>query len=108
MKMVSHNINQTRVRCTDCNERILRNREIVLNNKTICLGCAAERKILQKMDININHKLNCFKKTGDGDNDCHYCYVMTYSTMRKLGYESTTSGSWFKRTNYPNVLVIYE
>ena len=96
------------VRCTNCNEQILRNREFILNNKTICLGCAVERGITQIMDLDINHKLNCFKKTGLGDNDCHYCYVISYSTMKKLGYECTAAGSWFKRTIYPNVLVIYE
>lgn len=106
--MDSHNIKQVRVRCTSCNEQILRNREIVLNNKTICLGCAVDKGIAQKMDLDIHHKLNCFKKTGRGNNDCHYCYVMTYTTMQKLGYESTAAGSWFKRTNCPNVLVIYE
>ena len=38
------------VRCTNCNEQILRNREVVLNNKTICLGCAVEKGITQVMD----------------------------------------------------------
>ena len=50
------------VRCTNCNEQILRNREVVLNNKTICLGCAVEKGITQVMDLDVNHKLNCFKK----------------------------------------------
>ena len=34
------------VRCTECSEQILRNRELVLNNKTICLGCATEKVLL--------------------------------------------------------------
>ena len=96
------------VRCTNCNEQILRNREVVLNNKTICLGCAVQKGITQVMDLDVNHKLNCFKRAGTGDDDCHYCYVMSHETMTKLGYESTPAGSWFKRTNNEKILVIYE
>ena len=28
--------------------------------------------------------------------------------MKDLGYECTDNGTWFKRTEYHNVLVIYE
>jgi len=64
--------------------------------------------LTQKMRIDINHKLNCYKGGGLGDDECSYCWVQTYSAMRDLGYEHTDFGSWFKRTEYDNVLVIYE
>jgi len=63
--------------------------------------------LTQKMRIDINHKLNCYKGGGLGD-ECSYCWVQTYGAMRDLGYEHTDFGSWFKRTEHDNVLVIYE
>ena len=106
--MAFQDIKHKTVRCTECSEQILRNRELVLNNKTICLGCATEKGITRVHSMDINHKLNCFKKAGTGPNDCHYCFVVTWGTMKKLGYECTNAGSWFKRTNNEKVLVIYE
>ena len=107
--MVSHNSkNLPRVRCTKCNEQILRNRELVVNKRTICLGCAVEMGLTQKIKLDINHKENCYKRAGLGDDDCHYCWVQTWGAMRDLGYECTDNGSWFKCTDFHNVLVIYE
>ena len=58
MKTDFHNSkNLPRVRCTKCNEQILRNRELVVNKRTICLGCAVEMGLTQKMRIDMNHKL---------------------------------------------------
>ena len=56
----------------------------------------------------INHKENCYKRAGLGDDDCHYCWVQTWGAMRDLGYECTDNGSWYKSTDFHNVLVIYE
>ena len=64
--------------------------------------------IAQKCDIEVEHKLNCTQKAGFGDDDCHYCGFMNIHMMRKLGFENTIKGSWFKRTSNPKVLVIYE
>lgn len=100
--------NLPKVRCTKCDEQILRNRELVVNKRTICLGCATDMGLTQKMRIDINHKLNCYKGGGLGDDECSYCWVQTYGAMRDLGYEHTDFGSWFKRTEHDNVLVIYE
>jgi len=109
MKMGFHNLkNLPKVRCTKCDEKILRNRELVVNKRTICLGCAVDMGLTQKMRIDINHKLNCYKGGGLGDDECSYCWVQTYGAMRDLGYEHTDFGSWFKRTEHDNVLVIYE
>lgn len=99
---------RTRVRCTKCNESILRNRELVVNKRTICLGCAVEMGLTQKLGIDMKHKLSCYKGGGLGDDECHYCWVQTWSAMKDLGYECTDNGTWFKRTDYHNVLVIYE
>ena len=99
---------RTRVRCTKCNESILRNRELVVNKRTICLGCAVEMGLTQKLDIDMEHKLSCYKGGGLGDDECHYCWVQTWAAMKDLGYECTDNGTWFKRTEYHNVLVIYE
>lgn len=99
---------RTRVRCTKCNESILRNRELVVNKRTICLGCAVEMGLTQKLGIDMKHKLSCYKGAGLGDDECHYCWVQTWSAMKDLGYECTDNGTWFKRTDYHNVLVIYE
>ena len=106
--MVLPNSKRVKVRCTKCNELILRNRELIVNKRTICLGCAVEKGIAQKCDIEVEHKLNCTKKAGFGDDDCHYCGFMNIHMMRKLGFENTIKGSWFKRTSNPKVLVIYE
>ena len=104
-----HNLkNLPKVRCTKCNDKILRNRELVVNKRTICLGCAVDMGLTQKMRIDIDHKLNCYKGGGLGDDECSYCWVQTYGAMRDLGYEHTDFGSWFKRTEHDNVLVIYE
>ena len=108
MKMDFQGTKQVKTRCTSCNAMILPSRELVLNNKTICLGCAVEKGIAQKCDIEVEHKLNCTKKAGFGDDDCHYCGFMNIHMMRKLGFENTIKGSWFKRTSNPKVLVIYE
>lgn len=99
---------RTRVRCTKCNESILRNRELVVNKRTICLGCAVEMGLTQKLGIDMKHKLSCYKGGGLGDDECHYCWVQTWAAMKDLGYECTDNGTWFKRTEYHNVLVIYE
>ena len=99
---------RTRVRCTKCNESILRNRELVVNKRTICLGCAVEMGLTQKLGIDMKHKLSCYKGAGLGDDECHYCWVQTWGAMKDLGYECTDNGTWFKRTEYHNVLVIYE
>ena len=99
---------RTRVRCTKCNESILRNRELVVNKRTICLGCAVEMGLTQKLGIDMEHKLSCYKGGGLGDDECHYCWVQTWAGMKDLGYECTDNGTWFKRTEYHNVLVIYE
>ena len=99
---------RTRVRCTKCNDSILRNRELVVNKRTICLGCAVEMGLTQKLGIDMKHKLSCYKGGGLGDDECHYCWVQTWAAMKDLGYECTDNGTWFKRTEYHNVLVIYE
>ena len=67
--------NLPRVRCTKCNEQNLRTRELVVNKRTICLGCAVEMGLTQKIKLDINHKKNCYKRAGLGDDDCHYCWV---------------------------------
>jgi hypothetical protein len=64
--------------------------------------------LTQKMRIDMDHKLNCYKGSGLGDDECHYCWVQTWAAMRDLGYEATDNGTWFKRTNNPKILVIYE
>lgn len=56
----------------------------------------------------MEHKLSCYKGGGLGDDECHYCWVQTWAGMKDLGYECTDNGTWFKRTDYHNVLVIYE
>ena len=99
---------RTRVRCTKCNESILRNRELVVNKRTICIGCAVEMGLTQKLGIDMKHKLSCYKGGGLGDDEWHYCWVQTWGAMKDLGYECTDNGTWFKRTDYHNVLVIYE
>ena len=106
--MVLPNSKRVKVRCTKCNELILRNRELIVNKRTICLGCAVEMGLTQKIKLDINHKENCYKRAGLGDDDCHYCWVQTWGAMRDLGYECTNNGSWYKRTDFHNVFVIYE
>ena len=61
--------NFPRVRCTKCNEQILRNRELVVNKRTICLGCAVDMGLTQKLDIDMEHKLSCYKGGGLGDDE---------------------------------------
>jgi hypothetical protein len=64
--------------------------------------------LTQKIKLDINHKEKCYKRAGLGDDDCHYCWVQTWGAMRDLGYECTNNGSWYKRTDFHNVFVIYE
>ena len=76
---------------------------------------AGQKRLTDKQQAfldNFMHKdmtqTSAARKAGFGDDDCHYCGFMNIHMMRKLGFENTIKGSWFKRTSNPKVLVIYE
>jgi hypothetical protein len=89
-------------KCYLCQEKILEGRDFSMNNRTICLGCAVEAGIAQQMEYDIFHKLNCKNK------HCFKCQLGHYKTMYNLGYVQTEIGNWYKPTDDPKIVVIYE
>ena len=45
--------------CSQCKEKIVLGMELVMNNRTICLGCAVEKGIAQQWQAPISHVLYC-------------------------------------------------
>ena len=58
--------------CSQCKEKIVIGMELVMNNRTICLGCAVEKGIAQQWQAPISHVLNC---EYDVDS-CPECYSL--------------------------------
>ena len=91
-------------KCADCREKIIPGMELVMNKRTICLGCAVERGILQQLNSTMSHVLNC---SGDAQT-CAECFLDHREMMLHLGYIYTDFGTFYKRTNDPKIVVLYE
>tara|TARA_R110000737_G_scaffold243655_1_gene254708 strand:+ start:618 stop:914 length:297 start_codon:yes stop_codon:yes gene_type:complete len=90
--------------CSYCKEKIVAGMELVMNKRTICLGCAVEKGIAQQWQAPISHVLNC---EYDVDS-CPECYRNYTEMMEHLGYICTDWGTFYKRTDDPKIVVLYE
>ena len=66
--------------CSDCKEKIVDGMDLMMNKRTICLGCAVERGILQQLNSTMSHVLNC---SGDAQT-CAECFLDHREMMPKL------------------------
>ena len=90
--------------CSDCKEKIVDGMDLMMNKRTICLGCAVERGILQQLNSTMSHVLNC---SGDAQT-CAECFLDHREMMLHLGYIYTDFGTFYKRTNDPKIVVLYD
>ena len=90
--------------CSDCKEKIVAGMELVMNLRTICLGCAVERGILQQMNSSMSHVLNCSYDMYS----CPECFLQHRDMMFHLGYICTEFGTFYKRTDDPKIVVLYD
>jgi len=90
--------------CSQCKEKIVLGMELVMNNRTICLGCAVEKGIAQQWQAPINHVLHCEYDIYS----CPECYRNYAEMMEHLGYSCTLNGTFYKPTNDPKIVVLYE
>ena len=90
--------------CGSCQEKIVSGMELHMNNRTICLGCAVEKGILQQMNSSMSHVLNCSEEPID----CVECFLQHREMMFHLGYICTDWGTFYKRTDDPKIVVLYE
>ena len=90
--------------CSDCKEKIVAGMDLMMNKRTICLGCAVERGILQQLNSTMSHVLNC---SGDAQT-CAECFLDHREMMLHLGYIYTDFGTFYKRTNDPKIVVLYD
>ena len=91
-------------KCADCREKIIPGMELVMNKRTICLGCATEKGITQQLNASVLHHMNCSEETID----CVECFLEHRDMMFHLGYVCTDWGTFYKRTNDPKIVVLYE
>ena len=90
--------------CSQCKEKIVAGMELVMNNRTICLGCATEKGIAQQWQAPISHVLHCEYDIYS----CPECYRNYAEMMEHLGYSCTLNGTFYKPTNDPKIVVLYE
>ena len=91
-------------KCAECQEKIIIGMELVMNNRTICLGCAVEKGIAQKWQAPVSHVLSCKYDLYS----CGECYRNYTVMMEHLGYVCTLNGTFYKPTNDPKIVVLYE
>ena len=90
--------------CSQCKEKIVLGMELVMNNRTICLGCATEKGIAQQWQAPISHVLHCEYDIYS----CPECYRNYAEMMEHLVYSCTLNGTFYKPTNDPKIVVLYE
>jgi len=90
--------------CSKCKEKIIIGMELVMNNRTICLGCATEKGMAQKWKAPISHVLNCEYDIYS----CPECYRNYAEMMEHLGYSCTLNGTFYKQTDDPKIVVLYD
>jgi len=96
--------NKKQKNCSHCKEKIIIGMELVMNNRTICLGCATEKGISQKLNASVLHHLNCSYDL----TSCAECYRNYAQMMEYLGYVCTLNGTFYKTTDDPKIVVLYE
>ena len=91
-------------KCGSCQEKIVPGMDLQMNHRTICLGCAVEKGIAQQLHAPINHMLDCKYDMYS----CAECFLNHREMMFHLGYVCTDWGTFYKRTNDPKIVVLYE
>tara|TARA_A100001391_G_scaffold158237_4_gene116639 strand:+ start:1332 stop:1694 length:363 start_codon:yes stop_codon:yes gene_type:complete len=89
-------------RCCNCNEKIVRGMAFPLMDKSLCMGCFVEFGLAQKLDLDIEHYMNCSEE---------YCFECDYAFTKALwalDYKQTEMGNWYRRTPDPKIVRIYD
>ena len=89
-------------RCCNCNEKIVRGMAFPLMDKSLCMGCFVEFGLAQKLDLDIEHYMNCSEE---------YCFECDYAFTKalwSLDYKQTEMGNWYRRTPDPKIVRIYD
>jgi len=89
-------------RCCNCNEKIVRGMAFPLMNRSLCMGCFVEFGLAQKLDLDIEHYMNCSEE---------YCFECDYAFTKALwalDYKQTEMGNWYRRTPDPKIVRIYD
>jgi hypothetical protein len=73
-----------------------------LMDKSLCMGCFVEFGLAQKLDLDINHYMNC---SNEDCFDCEYAFIKALWT---LNYKQTEIGNWYRRTSDPKIVRIYD
>jgi hypothetical protein len=90
--------------CSQCKEKIVLGMELMMNNRTICLGCAVEKGIAQQWQAPMSHVLHCEYDIYS----CAECYINYTEMMEHLGFVCTPKGTFYKPTDDPKIVVLYE
>ena len=89
-------------KCCNCNEKIVRGMAFPLMDKSLCMGCFVEFGLAQKLDLDIQHYMNCSEE---------YCFECDYAFTKALwalDYKQTEMGNWYRRTPDPKIVRIYD
>ena len=89
-------------RCCNCKEKIVRGMAFPLMDKSLCMGCFVEFGLAQKLDLDIEHYMNCSEE---------YCFECDYAFTKALwalDYKQTEMGNWYRRTPDPKIVRIYD
>jgi hypothetical protein len=73
-----------------------------LMDKSLCMGCFVEFGLAQKLDLDIEHYMNCSEE---------YCFECDYAFTKALwalDYKQTEMGNWYRRTPDPKIVRIYD
>ena len=89
-------------RCCNCNEKIVRGMAFPLMDKSLCMGCFVEFGLAQKLDLDIQHYMNCSEEYCF---DCEYAFI---KALWALNYKQTEIGNWYRRTSDPKIVRIYD
>ena len=89
-------------RCCNCNEKIVRGMAFPLMDKSLCMGCFVEFGLAQKLELDINHYMNC---SNEHCFDCEYAFI---KALWALDYKQTEMGNWYRRTSDPKIVRIYD
>ena len=88
--------------CCNCNQRIVRGMAFPVMEKSLCMGCFVEFGLAQKLELDIEHYMNC---SHEHCFDCEYAFM---KALWALDYKQTETGNWYRCTPDPKIVRIYD